>query len=188
MSTPRVAHACLYQQGYLQLYTGNGKGKTTAAFGLALRTLALGGWVYVGQFVKSLRYGEVELLTELDLPRNAQIDVELYGLGCSLVHQPSQADRNAAKAGCLKAKGVLAAGDYDLVILDELCVALAMQLLDVEEVKELIAAKGAHTELVLTGRYAPQWLIDQADLVTQMLEVKHYYAAQGVEARRGIER
>ncbi len=186
MST--IPHVNLFQKGYLQLYTGHGKGKTTAAFGMALRTLALGGWVYVGQFVKSLRYGEVELLTKLPLPAGARMEVALYGLGCSLVHQPGQADRDAARAGCLQARRALEAGCYDLVILDELCVALAMELLEPEEVKNLLAARAEHTELVITGRYAPQWLVDAADLVTDMQEVKHYYAALGVEARAGVER
>lgn len=170
------------EKGYLHVYTGNGKGKTTAAFGLALRAALAGKRVFVGQFVKSMRYHETEI--ESLLPR---IHTEQFGRGCFLDRSAEEEDRAAAREGWDRCREALTGKAYDLVILDELNIALHFGLLDVQQIIEDLRGRGTHVEAVVTGRYAPQALIDAADLVTEMTEVKHYYR-KGVESREGIER
>ena len=174
----RPAGSC----GYLHVYTGDGKGKTTAAFGLAVRALCAGQSVYIGQFVKSMRYHETEI--ESLLPR---IHTEQFGRGCFLDRSAKEEDRAAAREGWDRCREALTGKPYDLVILDELNIALHFGLLDVQQIIEDLRGRGTHVEAVVTGRYAPQALIDAADLVTEMTEVKHYYR-KGVESREGIER
>lgn len=174
--------AALAMKGYVHVYTGNGKGKTTAAFGLALRAVGAGKKVYIGQFVKGQAYSEIQAVSEC-LPG---ITVKQLGLGCFIINEPTQADIDAARQGLTEVADALHCGLYDMVILDEVTIALFYKLLSVEEVLEVVASKPEATEVVLTGRYAPQELIDAADLVTEMREVKHYYTS-GVEARVGIE-
>lgn len=169
------------EKGYVQVYTGNGKGKTTAAFGLCLRAICAGKKVFIGQFVKGMEYSElkaVELLPNLE--------IEQFGRGCFIRNEPSKEDFEAARAGLAKCKEVLKSGEYDVVVLDEINIAMFFKLISVEEVLELIKLKDEKTELILTGRYAPQEIIDAADLVTEMREIKHYYT-KGVMARKGIE-
>ena len=170
------------EKGYLHVYTGNGKGKTTAAFGLALRAAMAGKRVFVGQFIKSMRYHETEV--ESILP---QIHTEQFGRGCFIGHEPEGADKEAAQKGLERCREALAGLDYDLVILDELNIALYFGLLTTGEVLEVLNDRGKQVETVITGRYAPQELIDAADLVTEMTEIKHYYQ-KGVESRDGIDR
>lgn len=170
------------EKGYLHVYTGNGKGKTTAAFGLALRAAMAGKRVFVGQFVKSMRYHETQV--ESILP---QIHTEQFGRGCFLKGPIQQADIDAARKGLERCREVLSGKEYDLVILDELNIALYFRLLTVEEVLSALNGRGIHVEAVVTGRYAPQELLDAADLVTEMAEIKHYYL-KGVESRNGIDR
>ena len=170
------------QKGYIHIYTGNGKGKTTAAFGLAVRMLCADKRVYIGQFVKSMKYHETRIEEIFEGVR-----IEQYGRGCFLDHHPDQQDIAQAKAGLARIGEVLRSGAYDLVVLDEVTIALYFGLLSEDEVLAVLDARHERVEVVLTGRYASQRLIDRADLVTQMQEVKHYYQ-QGVEARDGIER
>ncbi|MCG8568776.1 MAG: cob(I)yrinic acid a,c-diamide adenosyltransferase [Spirochaetes bacterium] len=167
-------------QGYVQVYTGNGKGKTTAAFGLALRSVCAGNRVYIGQFVKGQKYSELN--TPQYLPN---ITIEQFGRGCFIFKEPTPDDVEAAKKGLKRVTEVIHSGQYDLVVLDEINIALYYQLFSADEVLELL--KIPHeAEVILTGRYAPQQLIDFADLVTEMKEIKHYYK-KGVSARKGIE-
>ncbi len=170
------------EKGYLHIYTGNGKGKTTAAFGLALRAAMAGKRVFVGQFVKSMRYHETEV--EAILP---QIHTEQFGRGCFIGRNPEEADKEAVREGLDRCREALAGQDYDLVILDELNIALYFGLLDIGEVLNVLHNREDRVEVVVTGRYAPQELIDMADLVTEMAEIKHYYQ-KGVESRDGIDR
>lgn len=170
------------EKGYIHLYTGNGKGKTTAAFGLALRAACAGKRVFVGQFVKSMRYHETDVESWTD-----RIHTEQFGSGCFIVKDPTEEDIRLAEQGGRRCLEILQGNEYDVVILDELTIALYYRLLDRKAVERLLAARQPSTELVITGRYAPSWLIDSADLVTEMVEVKHYYAS-GVAARDGIER
>lgn len=170
------------KKGYIHLYTGNGKGKTTAAFGLALRAVCAGKRVFVGQFVKSMRYHETDIETWTD-----RIRTEQFGSGCFIIKEPSQQDTDLAKKGLQRCSELLAETLYELIVLDELTIALYYNLLTKEEVLDMLNRRNPETELIITGRHAPEWLIEQADLVTEMKEVKHYYQ-QGVEARDGIER
>lgn len=168
-------------EGYTQIYTGNGKGKSTAAFGLAIRAAGAGLKVFIGQFVKKMEYSEVKSLRKLG------IEVNQYGSGCFIKNDPTQKDIDLAAAGYAEVREVIQKGGYDVVILDELNIALFYNLVSEEEALSLITMKPSSLELVITGRYAPEALMEAADLVTEMKEIKHYYH-QGVEARDGIER
>lgn len=169
-------------RGFVHLYTGDGKGKTTAAFGLALRAAAAGARVAVLQLVKSMAYSECALAQLY--PR--LVTVEQCGLGCSFDHQHSAEDRACAEVALLKACNLLEKNSTEMLILDELTVALKLELVPRVRVEAILASRQPHQELVITGRDAPDWLIERADLVTHMGEVKHYYR-QGVLARLGIE-
>lgn len=169
-------------KGYIQVYTGNGKGKTTAAFGLALRAVGAGMKVFIGQFVKGKTYNE-----NVAIARHLKnIMVKQYGLGCFIVNTPTDDDIKAAGKGLDEMRKIIQKGKYDMVIMDEVNIALYYKLIDIKDLLEIIKNRPEHVELVLTGRYAPQELIDKADLVTEMKEIKHYYR-KGIEARKGIE-
>ncbi|MEG2406016.1 MAG: cob(I)yrinic acid a,c-diamide adenosyltransferase [Clostridiales bacterium] len=172
------------EQGYVQVYTGNGKGKTTASLGLIMRAVATGAKVYFGQFVKNMEYKEIETLKK----RFPEVTTELFGSeqGCFINREPAKDDKNAAKKGYEKAMAALISEKYDVVVLDEINIALYYQLITIEEVLLLIKMKPKATELILTGRYAPPEICEAADLVSEMREEKHYYNA-GILARVGIE-
>jgi cob(I)alamin adenosyltransferase len=171
------------ERGYIQIYTGDGKGKTTAAIGLALRASGHGMKTYIGQFMKGQYYGELTPLRD-----NPLIEVEQYGdEGCFRKEEVTPQHIAHAHEGLQRAAQAMASGRYDIVILDEINVAIWFELISEQEVLQLLERRPAHLELVLTGRRAPRSLIEKADLVTEMQEVKHYYT-QGVEARDGIER
>lgn len=171
--------------GRVQVYTGNGKGKTTAALGLALRFACSGRTVYIGQFMKGSDY------SELCLPEHfpGLITMEQYGTPRLLCkgEVPSEEDISRAKHGLSLLSGAVSCGSYGLVIADELNVTVHLGLLSVKEALGLIGSRAYGVELVLTGRYAPEEVIAAADLVTEMTEVRHYYATEGLKARRGIE-
>ncbi|MRT94316.1 cob(I)yrinic acid a,c-diamide adenosyltransferase [Ancylomarina sp. 16SWW S1-10-2] len=169
-------------KGYIHVYTGNGKGKTTAAFGLALRAIGAGKKVYIGQFVKGLVYSEVKASRQF-LPN---ITVEQYGIDCFIEKAPTQIDIDVARKGLEKVSKIISSAKYDVVILDEATIAIYFKLFSVEELIELLKKKPDETEIIITGRYAPTELIEIADLVSEMKEIKHYYT-KGVEAREGIE-
>jgi cob(I)alamin adenosyltransferase len=170
------------EHGYVQLYTGDGKGKTTAALGLVLRALGQGLRPAVLQFMKAdPNWGEIVSLRNLGVP------VQQCGLDRWVVAgKVSDEDRAAAAGGFGRARALVESGDYDLVVLDELVTAVFFELVPVSSVLELIARKPAAVELVITGRRAPDELVAAADLATEMRPLKHYYDA-GVQARSGIE-
>lgn len=171
-----------FERGYVQVYTGDGKGKTTAAIGLALRAAGAGLRVFIAQFVKSGRYSEIEALERFsDL-----VVCRQYGRGCWLRGEPSEEDIRLAREGLKEIRGIVQSGQYQLVILDEANIATCFKLFDAEDLISLIDIKPDGVELVFTGRRADPLLIARADLVTEMREVKHYYR-KGVPARRGIE-
>jgi cob(I)alamin adenosyltransferase len=174
-----------FTRGYVQVYTGDGKGKTTAAIGLAIRALGAGMRVYFAQFIKSARYSEIWMLERL-AGCGAKIVCRQYGDGCFIFREPSEADRLAAKRGLDEARAVVRSGEYDLVVLDEANVAVALGLLDEDDLLAAAGDKPDNVELVFTGRCAPAKLMETADLVTEMREIRHYYQ-NGVIARRGIE-
>lgn len=171
------------ERGCIQVYTGNGKGKTTAALGLALRAVGRGLRVCVFQFIKGGgSYGE-HLIADKLAPLFTIIQTGRPGW---VNTKDISEDRRTAQDALERARGIITSGDYDLVVLDEINGAVGFGLVDVEQVLELISLKPETTELVLTGRNAHEKVIEAADLVTEMREVKHYYKA-GVPARTGIE-
>ncbi len=171
------------KKGYVQVYTGNGKGKTTAAIGLSIRAVGAGLKVFIGQFVKGMHYSELDSLRKYE----GFITVKQFGRDCFIFHDPRPEDIQCACDGLREAREIVMGGEYDLVVLDEINIALFYKLFSVEDVLDIIKNKPSHVELVLTGRYAPEEIIEAADLVTEMREIKHYYQ-QGVNARTGIEK
>jgi len=169
-------------KGMIQVYTGDGKGKTTAALGLALRALGAGLKVYIGQFIKSGDYSELKSLKKY----KNQLTIEQYGMGCFIKGKPKSKDILLAKKGLNRVKEILLSKKYDIVIMDEINVAQYLKLLSLKDVLALIRFKPKNLELILTGRRAHSKVIQQADLVTEMKEIKHYYK-KGIKARRGIE-
>ena len=172
------------ETGMIQVYTGNGKGKSTAAFGLALRAAGCGLKVAIIQFMKSGEsYGEIATFARLP-----EIDIASFGgEGFLKKDQPPSAEHlKKAQAALAKARRALKEELADVLILDELNNAIFFGLVTEEETRELLALKQPHTELVITGRNAPDYLLQAADLVTEMVEIKHPYH-KGVLARRGIE-
>ena len=170
-----------FLHGYVQVYTGDGKGKTTAALGLALRCAGAGYRVFIAQFIKCGEYSEQRSLRAL-----SNIACCQYGRGYWLQGKPSAEDIQMAQSGLREVREIIRAGNYKLVILDEACIAAWFKLLTTVDLLELIDKKPEGVELVFTGRKAPQELLDRADLVTEMREIKHYYSC-GVLAREGIE-
>jgi cob(I)alamin adenosyltransferase len=169
-------------KGYIHVYTGNGKGKTTAVLGLALRAVGAGKKVYFAQFVKGKIYSEIDAINRY-IP---EITVKQYGRGCFIVDEPTSEDIQAAKEGLEEVGAVIRSGKYDVVVLDEATIALHYKLFSVEELIAVLQEKREETEIAITGRYAPEELIEIADLVTEMKEIKHYYT-KGISARKGIE-
>jgi len=178
----------LMEKGYIHIYTGNGKGKTTAAFGLAVRAICAGKNVAVCQFVKSMKYSETGLLQLLsNAPASfGKLRIEQCGHGCCLIRKPGKADIDCALSGLDKCTEWMRSGEWDVVVLDEITIAIHLGLISTEQVINAINSKAPSTEIVITGRYAPSELIGIADLVTDMQEVKHYYSA-GVLSRKGID-
>ncbi|EAT14322.1 cob(I)yrinic acid a,c-diamide adenosyltransferase [Desulfuromonas acetoxidans] len=172
------------KKGLVQIYTGNGKGKTTAALGLAFRAVGRGLRVHIMHFMKlDSDYGEMTSGKKM----GPNWSVEQVGRsGFVSFTNPAEEDIELAQQAFCRAVELARSDDYDLLILDELVNALGFRLIRLEQILELIATRAATTELVLTGRNAPQALIDAADLVTEMKDIKHYYDA-GQPARIGIE-
>ena len=170
-------------QGFVQVYTGNGKGKTTAAIGLAIRAAGAGLKVFIGQFIKTGDYSEIKTLKRLsDL-----IVVEQFGLGYFIGRNPTQEDVDAARRGVERVQAIFNSNEYNVVILEEANVAVRYGLISEEDLLGLIDQRPDNKELVITGRWATQLVIQKADLVTEMKDIKHYYR-KGVEARVGIEK
>jgi len=170
-------------KGYTQVYTGNGKGKTTAAIGLAIRAAGAGLNVFIAQFIKMGDYSEIKALTRFsDL-----IKVEQFGRGRFADRKPAPEDIAAAQKGLARVRAVMASDEYDIIILEEANVAAKLGLIGEPDLLELIINKPPDKELVITGRGASPRVIENADLVTEMKPVKHYFQ-QGVAARFGIEK
>ena len=171
------------QLGYIHIYCGDGKGKTTASLGLVLRAAGAGMQIYFGQFMKKGNTSEIRALREF---LSGAVTVEQYGSGAELSGPDRERDAACARAGYEKAREALVSGKYDLVVLDEILVAEHLGLLAVDDLLRLMDQRPEHTELVLTGRWAAEQVCQRADLVTEMGEVKHYFHA-GLPARTGIE-
>lgn len=170
------------RRGYVQVYTGNSKGKTTAALGLALRAAGAGLKVFIAQFIKKRKSSEHKALERFkDL-----IMVKQYGTGFLKGGKPTESDIKAALRGFEEVKKIILSKTYNVVILDEINIATYYGLLKVDDLLDLIKKKPVNVELLLTGRYADEKIIEIADVVTEMKEIKHYYE-RGVKARKGIE-
>lgn len=192
--------------GMIQVYTGNGKGKTTAAIGLSLRALGAGKKVMFLQFLKAKGYSEHKILADFApqltletvgkpffmVPENVISEEDKAKWGDSVVIFPPgkpPADYQAiVDQGLVRAAEVVAGGEYDLVVLDEINVALSFGLIDWSSLEALLDNRAEETEVILTGRGATAELIEKAHLVTEMKEIKHYYNDLGLEAREGIEK
>lgn len=172
------------KKGYVHIYTGNGKGKTTAALGLALRAAGAGLKTYIAQVMKVYPYSELNSLKLL----SDYIIIEQF-CGDEFVYKRQLPDENEIKKavnGLNKAKTMMKSDEYDLIILDEVLVSIYFKLLTVEQLIEIINEKPVNVELILTGRYCPEILYEKADLITEMKEIKHYYS-KGITSRKGIE-
>ena len=170
-------------KGYVQVYTGDGKGKTTAALGLALRAAGGGLRVYIGQFMKAGEYSELKSLRRF----KDAIKIEQFGRRRFIGQKLLGKDKLLAQEGLERIKKIIHDGKYDLVIMDEINLALSYGLLSEEEVTGIIKNRPKTQEIVLTGRNAPRGIMELADLVTEMKELKHYFS-KGVKARAGIEK
>ena len=169
--------------GLVQVYTGDGKGKTSAAFGLAIRALGRGLKVYIIQFIKGgFDYGELHTTEQL-----SNLELKAFGSGKFITEKPpKEEDVRLAREAFEFTKKIVAKGEYDIVVLDEVNVALNLKLITVEEVLKMLENKPKHVELILTGRNAPTEIIKMADLVTEMKEIKHPFQ-KGMPPRKGIE-
>ena len=172
------------EKGYIQIYTGKGKGKSTAAIGQAVRAAGFGLKTYIAQFMKEFPYSELNSIKHL----SEWITIEQFA-GDAFVYKKELPDKNEidkARRGLATAKSKMLSKKYDIIILDEVCVSIYFGLFSDEEILTFIKQKPENVELILTGRYCPDKLLEKADLVTEMNELKHYYQ-DGVTSRKGIE-
>jgi cob(I)alamin adenosyltransferase len=171
--------------GYIQVYTGNGKGKTTAAMGLAFRAAGRGFKTYIAQFLKGQPTGEIEAAKKLA----PFIRIEQFGREgfITVKDGPEDEDVSRARAGLEQALEAMLSGEFRIVVLDEVNTAVHFKILPEKDVLDFLDKRPAGVEVVLTGRYAPDSFIARADLVTEMKDVKHYFD-RGVKAREGIEK
>ena len=165
----------------IQVYTGDGKGKTTAALGLALRAAGAGFKVYIAQFVKGRQYSELNSLKKIK-----NVKVEQFGRSCFIKESPVQKDIELAKQGFERIKNIFSLKKYNVIILDELNIALMFGLLKVNDILDVLKKVPRSTEVIITGRYAHPEIIKMADLVSEIKQIKHYFN-KGIKAREGIE-
>ena len=172
------------KKGFIQVYTGKGKGKTTAALGVAVRAAGYGLRTLIVQFMKEYPYSELESLKNL----NRWITILQFGKDEFVYkgQKPLDEDIETAKRAMVFVKEKMMKKEYDIIILDEILVSIYFELLNTSEVTGLIQSKPEELELILTGRYCPDEIIEIADLVTEMKEIKHYYS-QGILSRKGID-
>jgi cob(I)alamin adenosyltransferase len=172
-------------KGYIQVYTGNGKGKTSAALGLALRAAGHGYKTFFGQFLKGQDYGELASLQNL----SSLITIEQFGRKgfIHVTEDPDIKDIQKAQKGLEKCLKMMKSGKFHIIVLDEINVAVHFNLFTEKDIHDFLDKRPEGIEVILTGRYAPQSFIDRADLVTEMKEIKHYYQ-KGIKSRLGIEK
>jgi cob(I)alamin adenosyltransferase len=170
-------------KGYIHVYTGDGKGKTTAALGLTLRAVGAGLKVFIAQFIKQGEYSEINSLRRL----SDSVTVEQFGLGRFSKGNPAEEDIASARKGLNRIKEIFTSGQYSVVILDEANVAISCGLFEAEELLEIMDLKPKDMELIITGRNATASIVEKADLVSEVNAIKHYFQ-NGVKARIGIEK
>jgi cob(I)alamin adenosyltransferase len=168
---------------YIHVYTGNGKGKTTAALGLVLRAVGAGWRVLFCQFLKYGEFSEIKALKKF----GKQVTVRQYGSGRFIRERPSEKEIEIALAGLGEIMQVMEEGKYDMIVLDEINTAIHLGLIPLKDIRNLLEIRPKDIELILTGRWAPEEIIDRADLVTEVRSIKHYFC-KGVPAREGIEK
>jgi cob(I)alamin adenosyltransferase len=171
------------EKGLLIVFTGHGKGKTTAALGMAMRAAGHGMRVLVLQFIKGMwSYGEL-----LSFGKMEEVEIKTLGTGFTWKKESLEEDRRLAEAGWQVAVSEIESGNYDIIILDELNIVLSLGLLPYERVVEALKHRTTASHIVVTGRNAPDELIAIADLVTEMKEIKHPFRDRGLKAQKGIE-
>lgn len=181
MNIPKKAKEEL---GLLHIYTGDGKGKTSAALGLAFRASGHGLRILIAQFMKDHGYYGEEIFSE----KFPNITWKTFGRHDFVdLQHPDPIDQNLAVEGWHFVKRALHSNDYDMVILDEMNVALACKLVPLDEIIDALKNRTPHVEVILTGRYAPKEILDMADLITEMKEIRHPFTEKNIEARQGIE-
>lgn len=168
---------------YIHVYTGNGKGKTTAALGLTLRAVGAGWKVLFAQFLKHGEFSEIRALKKF----GEQVTIRQYGSGRFIKGRPSKKDMEMALAGLSEIMQVMKEGKYDLIVLDEINISVHCGLIPLEAVISLLEKRPQDVELILTGRWAPEEITERADLVTEARMIKHYFS-KGVRAREGMEK
>jgi len=168
---------------YIHVYTGDGKGKTAAALGLTLRAVGAGWRVLFGQFLKHGEFSEIKALKKL----GEQVTIRQYGSGRFIKGKPSGKEIEMALAGLSEIMQVMEEEKYDLIVLDEINVAVHFGLIPLKSINSLLEKRPQDLELVLTGRWAPKEIMERADLVTEVRMIKHYFS-KGVPAREGIEK
>ena len=171
------------EKGFVHIYTGEGKGKTTSALGLSVRAVCAGLKVYFAQFLKGQETSELCLVSNF---ATDAFTIRQFGTEHFVIGKPSQRDIEVARYGFEEILKITKSSQYDLIVLDEFNTALHFELIPIQQAIDLIRNKNPKTELVITGRNAPKELLDIADLVTEMREIKHYFKT-GVFARKGIE-
>jgi len=170
------------EKGYVQIYTGNGKGKTTAALGLTLRAAGAGLKVYIAQFLKQGAYSELKALE-----RFADcVTIEQFGTGKFVRGEPDAEHMASGQKGLAAVRKAFSSGAYDLVVMEEAGVAEKFGVISTDELLSIIREKPLAVELVITGRGVSETVMASADLITEMREIRHYYNS-GVMARTGIE-
>ncbi len=175
------------KEAYVHVYTGDGKGKTTSSIGLAIRSLGAGNKVFFSQFMKNGEYSEIKALDKISgTSFPGQLEIHQFGKEGRSFQKLTDEDKKLARKGFKMAMDAASCGDFDLVILDEVNIAVYYNLIEEKQLVELIDNRDVKTELVLTGRYASDKIIEKADLVSEINAVKHY-ARNGVPARIGIE-
>jgi cob(I)alamin adenosyltransferase len=170
-------------KGYVHVYTGDGKGKTTAALGLALRAIGAGLKVYIAQFIKKGDYSEINALKRF----SDCVTVEQFGRGRFTRGKPTPEDIEAARKGLMRVKEILSSRQHHIVILDEINVAVSYGIFSLEDLLDIIDRKPDDIELIITGRNAAPEIVEKADLVSEVKAIKHYFQS-GVKARIGIEK
>jgi cob(I)alamin adenosyltransferase len=170
-------------KGYVHVYTGDGKGKTTAALGLALRAIGAGLKVYIAQFIKKGDYSEINALKRF----SDCVTVEQFGRGRFTRGKPTPEDIEAARKGLMRVKEILSSRQHHIVILDEINVAVSYGIFSPEDLLDIIDRKPDDIELIITGRNAAPEIVEKADLVSEVKAIKHYFQS-GVKARIGIEK
>jgi cob(I)alamin adenosyltransferase len=165
----------------IHIYTGEGKGKTTAAFGLAMRSAGAGKKVFIGQFLKGKQYSELKSFKKIK-----NITIEQFGTTCFVGKKPQTQDLALAEKGLNRIREIIKAKQFDIVILDEANIAIRLKILKLNDILEIIKCCPSCVELILTGRYAPEALKKRADYVTEMKEIRHPFK-KNIPGRKGIE-